>query len=265
MRIWLCAMRSLPPFDGEYDEAVAYWGDKTMFFVADKVRAKKKTAWLHFEYDYPPREDALYVEYFEKFDSIVCVSRRSVEMLREKFPHIAGRFTYLENETNESLVRQLGEAPCPEMETAAVKLLTVGRVNPVKGYDIALPAVANLINAGYNIKWYIVGACDDFGYKAELEREAERLGVRERLIFIGETDNPYRFMRACDIYLQPSRSESCGLALREASVFGKTTVCTDIPSAAHAKKCFICEKTSDSVFKSLKKILDAQIKEQFLG
>lgn len=265
MRIWLCAMRSLPPFDGEYDEAVAYWGDKTMFFVADKVRAKKKTAWLHFEYDYPPREDALYGEYFEKFDSIVCVSRRSVEMLREKFPHIAGRFTYLENETNESLVRQLGEAPCPEMETAAVKLLTVGRVNPVKGYDIALPAVANLINAGYNIKWYIVGACDDFGYKAELEREAERFGVRERLIFIGETDNPYRFMRACDIYLQPSRSESCGLALREASVFGKTTVCTDIPSAAHAKKCFICEKTSDSVFKSLKKILDAQIKEQFLG
>lgn len=89
--------------------------------------------------------------------------------------------------------------------------------------------------------------------------------MRERLIFIGETDNPYRFMRACDIYLQPSRSESCGLALREASVFGKTTVCTDIPSAAHAKKCFICEKTSDSVFKSLKKILDAQIKEQFLG
>ena len=186
-------------------------------------------------------------------------------MLREKFPHIAGRFTYLENETNESLVRQLGEVPCPEMETAAVKLLTVGRVNPVKGYDIALPAVANLINAGYNIKWYIVGACDDFGYKAELEREAERLCVCERLIFIGETDNPYRFMRACDIYLQPSRSESCGLALREASVFGKTTVCTDIPSAAHAKKCFICEKTSDSVFKSLKKILDAQIKEQFLG
>lgn len=265
MRIWLCAMRSLPPLAGEYDEAVAYWGDKTMFFVADKVRAKKKTAWLHFEYDYPPREDALYGEYFEKFDSIVCVSRRSVGMLREKFPHIAERFTYFENEINENLIRRLGDAPCPEMETSAVKLLTVGRVNPVKGYDIALPAVAKLINAGHNIKWYIVGACDDLSYKAELEREAERLGVRERLIFIGETDNPYRFMRACDAYLQPSRSESCGLALREASVFGKTAVCTDIPSAAGAKNCLICEKTSDSVFESLKRALDSQIKGQFLG
>lgn len=48
MRIWLCAMRSLPPFDGEYDEAVAYWGDKTMFFVADKVRAKKKNGMASF-------------------------------------------------------------------------------------------------------------------------------------------------------------------------------------------------------------------------
>lgn len=253
MRIWLCAMRAAASApEEEYDEAVAYWGDKTMFYVADKVKAKKKTAWLHFEYDYPPREDALYGEYFGKFDRIVCVSKRTLHMLREKFPRIADKFTYSENKIDEKLIRMLSEESCPEMQTESLKLLTVGRIDPVKGYDLALPAVARLINDGYDIKWYIIGSCNDFAYKSELEREAERLRIRERVVFLGETENPYRYMRACDIYLQPSRSESCGLALKEALLFGKAAVCTDIPAAEGSENCITCEKTSDSVYNALR-------------
>lgn len=258
MRMWLCAMKALPVLDEEYDEAIAYWGDKTMFFVAGKVKAKKKIAWLHFEYDYPPREDLLYSEYFEKFDSIVCVSKRTFEMLREKFPHIADRLVCFNNIINAEHIQRLGKSSCNEMDLNAIKLLTVGRIDPVKGYDIAIPAVARLINGGYDLYWFIVGACDDSEYKMNLEREARHFGIGEKLVFVGETDNPYRFMNACDIYLQPSISESWGLALQEAAVFEKPLVCTDIPSAAYAKNCFVCEKTSDSIFESLKMVLDMQ-------
>ena len=60
-RMWLSMMKKMPTFPGNYDIALAYWGDRTMFYMVDKVTAKKKIAWLHFDYSNPPREDALYL------------------------------------------------------------------------------------------------------------------------------------------------------------------------------------------------------------
>ena len=57
-RIWLEMMKKMPMAENEYDIALAYWGDRTMFYMVDKVKAKKKIAWLHFDYGKPPREDA---------------------------------------------------------------------------------------------------------------------------------------------------------------------------------------------------------------
>ena len=65
-RMWLSMMEKMPDFPGEYDIALAYWGDRTMFYMIDKVHAKRKIAWLHFDYSRPPREDALYREYFRR-------------------------------------------------------------------------------------------------------------------------------------------------------------------------------------------------------
>ena len=42
-RLWLAAMKTLESHPGEYDLAIAYWGDRTMFYMVDKVCAKKKT------------------------------------------------------------------------------------------------------------------------------------------------------------------------------------------------------------------------------
>ena len=70
-RIWLKLMAKMPKHAGKYDVALAYWGDHTMFYMIDKVNANKKIAWLHFDYDEPPREDGIYLPYFEKCDKIV--------------------------------------------------------------------------------------------------------------------------------------------------------------------------------------------------
>ena len=75
-RMWLAMMRKMPDFEGEYDIALAYWGDRTMFYMIDKVTAKKKIAWLHFDYSHPPREDALYLSYFKRCDKVVTFQIR---------------------------------------------------------------------------------------------------------------------------------------------------------------------------------------------
>lgn len=255
MRIWLYAMQICCPDEtGEYDEAVAYWGDKTMFFVADKVSAKKKTAWLHFEYDYPERDDALYGEYFAKFDEIVCVSERTYNMLREKFPESADKFSFRRIKPDAESIAALADEPCREMHGDFMKILSVGRINPVKGYDVALPAVAKIIKSGCAARWYIVGRCDDEEYLAALKMQAARLGIEENVIFIGETDNPYKYMKNCDVYLQPSRSESYGLAVSEALALKKRVICTDIPSARESGKCCICGLCAEDFERELAEI-----------
>ena len=59
--LWCSMMRYMPQLDEEYDVCAAYWGDRTMFYMCDKVKAKKKIAWLHFDYGNPPRDDKLYL------------------------------------------------------------------------------------------------------------------------------------------------------------------------------------------------------------
>lgn len=60
---------------------------------------------------------------------------------------------------------------------------------------------------------------------------AQRLNVAENVIFTGETDNPYTWLKACDIYVHPSRYEGKSIVVREAQLLCKPVVITDYPTA----------------------------------
>ena len=51
--------------------------------------------------------------------------------------------------------------------------------------------------------------------------------MQERVIILGKRDNPYPYMRACDLYVQPSRYEGKAVTVREAQLLGKPVVITD--------------------------------------
>ena len=87
-RLWLKTMKTMPAVGGEFDVAIAYWGDRTMFYTADKVNAKRKITWLHFDFKEPPREKKLYEKYFLKFDKVVTVSKRIEQTLVDEIPSI---------------------------------------------------------------------------------------------------------------------------------------------------------------------------------
>jgi glycosyltransferase involved in cell wall biosynthesis len=49
---------------------------------------------------------------------------------------------------------------------------------------------------------------------------------------LGKRDNPYPYIKACDIYVQPSRFEGNAVTVREAQMLCKPVVVTDYPTAA---------------------------------
>jgi glycosyltransferase involved in cell wall biosynthesis len=253
-------MKKMPMHKGEYDIAIAYWGDHTMFYMIDKVKARKKISWLHFDYDEPPREDALYQPYFEKCDKVVTVSREIERSLGDRFPGIRGKTETIENFINESEIKSKAKEPCSYREGFDGKvLLSVGRICAQKGFDLAIPAVAKVHREQKNIRYYIIGEGEE-EYKDMLLEKISNLGADDFIKILPATDNPFKYMARCDVYLQPSRHEGKPITVEEAKILERPLCLTNYKSAReqveNVKKFTICSISEEGICNGIKEILE---------
>ena len=88
-----------------------------------------------------------------------------------------------------------------------------------------------LVDDGLDVKWFIIG----YGNK-EMEQtvreNAAREEVSDRVILLGKKENPYPYIKACDIYVQPSRYEGKSITVREAQILCKPVIVTNYPTAS---------------------------------
>jgi glycosyltransferase involved in cell wall biosynthesis len=101
-----------------------------------------------------------------------------------------------------------------------LRLGALGRLHPVKGYDVLLDALAQLKTQGFTppTPFEVLIAGDG----AELERlEAQRAGAGlDNVRFVGFCEDPPRFLAGLHLYLQVSRSEGLCVAAHEAMQAG---------------------------------------------
>lgn len=261
-KMWLHFMEKMPEVSDEYDITVAYWGDRTMFYMCDKVKAKKKIAWLHFDYNNPPRDDNIYRPYFEKCDKVVTVSSAIDDSLRSKLPEISDRCVMMENITNPKQIWDLalrGDT-FPDTHYNGKRILTIGRISNQKGLDMAAHVLKRLREDGYNVRWYILGDGDE-DYKNKLSEMIVDCGVADMMLFLGTTPNPYSYLRDCDIYAQPSRHEGKPISVEEAKIMYKPILVTDYLSAREqledGELGIVCPISEDGIYEGIKKLLDS--------
>ena len=106
-------------------------------------------------------------------------------------------------------------------------LLFVGRIQPLKGVDVALRALAALEDQRTTL--VVVGGPSGPSGPSESERLhalVGQLGLRERVVFVPPQphDALADFYRAADVCVVPSRSESFGLVALEAAACGTPVV-----------------------------------------
>lgn len=267
-RLWLSAMKTMKSHPGEYDLAIAYWGDRTMFYMVDKVCAKKKIAWLHFDYRHPPREDALYEKYFMKCDKVVTVSGEIERSLAEALPAVREKIVTMENIVDAEQIKRLAEFGNGYADGFdGIRILTVGRICEQKGYDIALPALARLKNDGFSFRWYALGE-NGGEYAERIRRAASSLGMAEDFVMLGTTENPYKYIKECDIYFQPSRHEGKTIAVEEAKILCRPILATDYRTAheqlAGGEIGMICDISEEGIEAAMRKMLsDATLRASF--
>ena len=82
---------------------------------------------------------------------------------------------------------------------------------------------------GLDVKWYLIGYG---GSEPLIRQKIHDAGMQDRVIILGKKDNPYPYMRACDLYVQPSRYEGKAVTVREAQLLGTPVVITDYATSA---------------------------------
>jgi D-inositol-3-phosphate glycosyltransferase len=112
-------------------------------------------------------------------------------------------------------------------------LLFVGRLQALKGVDLALETLIELRNRGRNIMLAIVGGPsgpDGRATLASLHRRVEEAGVISHVSFVAPQSHQLlsTWMRASDVMLVPSRTESFGLVALESSACGTPVVASDV-------------------------------------
>ncbi len=108
----------------------------------------------------------------------------------------------------------------------------VGRLNPVKDHPLFLKVAAQILRICRSVRFVCVGGGPQ-AYEAQLRQEAERLGLRDRILWVGESSDMSAVYNALDILALCSKEEGCPNVVGEAMACGVPCVVTDVGDAAY--------------------------------
>lgn len=214
--------------DVEYDLAISFLTPH--YICSNHVKAKKKIAWIHTDYSTIDIDVETELGMWGGYDYIASISENVTETFLKKFPTLQDKIIRIDNIVTSNMVEsQADEEIDIEFEQEGyLKLLSIGRFSYQKNFDNVPEICKFILKSGLNVKWYLLG----FGGDEQLIRDnIEKCGMQEKVIILGKKDNPYPYIKNCDIYVQPSRYEGKAVTVREAQILQKPVIITDYATA----------------------------------
>lgn len=223
---WKTYGKLITPNPTYYDVAIAYGQRLPTFYVAKKVNARKKFAWINIIPQLEENNRQFQKPIYDYFNKIVCVSEASRQKSIELFELPKERTHIATDITDSTMIERLAkEKPEFRIDTAKPAILTVARLDYVcKGYDIALEAAKILRDRGVDFVWYSIGKGEKYN---EMLNYISEHNLHKNFVLLGSTPNPYPYYNMCDVYVQPSRYEGYGMAISEARLLNVPVVCCE--------------------------------------
>jgi glycosyltransferase involved in cell wall biosynthesis len=162
---------------------------------------------------------------------VVSISPDVTRTFLQAFPSLESKIVEIENILSSDFVRKRADEKdvtheMPNRE-GRVNILSVGRFTDAKNYDNVPDICQRVRKQGIDISWYIIG----FGDETLIRQIIKEAGMEDYVVILGKRTNPYPYMKACDIYAQPSRYEGNSVTVREAQMLGKPVVITNYATA----------------------------------
>ena len=254
---WRLMRAALPKKQG-FDAAVAYLEDTATYYTLDRVKAKRYISFLHTDYERIRSRAEMDRRYYKRVDHLVGVSDICTRRAEEYFPFLRGRTVTMENLISGAMIREMAAAePALPIEGDPI-LMTVGRMAPPKGIDLAVRACAELVRRGFtSLRWYHIGAGE---LRQEICDLIASLGMQAHFILLGEQSNPYAFVARCGVYVQPSLFEGKSIAVDEAKCLCRPIVVTNFGTVRDQIRDgvngSVAEKTPESIADAVQALLE---------
>jgi len=110
----------------------------------------------------------------------------------------------------------------------------VGNVNPKKGYEYFIDAADEIARSISSTRFLIVGSIlsTQRKYYVSLVNKVRRLGLEQRIVFLGPRNNVHEILPAFDVFLMTSISEGTPIAILEAMAAGLPVVAARVGAVA---------------------------------
>lgn len=251
-----------------YDVGIAFIEGYATRFLSGAPKRMKKIAWLHTDIENNHWTDVAYhgrdeeKACYQLYDKIVCVS----SVVKIKAQEILGveNTIVLHNPIETTIIEELSKLSVKKDE-GKVRIVSIGSLIPVKGYDRLIRVVRRLKDEHDPIELFILGE----GYKRKsLEDLIEENNLGDIISLLGFVDNPYPILRSTDIYVCSSYAEGFNTAITEALVLGRAVVSTEVSGireqlGENEEYGIITPNTEDGLYLGLKRMMNAGCIEEY--
>ena len=220
-------LNKMDDFEENFDIALDFYGYGNFLtgYCAKKVKATKKATWFHDEnlmwFDFTKG-------YLDQYDRWFCVSEAVKKSLIQTLGREDEHIEVFYNLINANAIKKRADEEIDISEFKGnYRILSVGRLAYQKGFDIAIEAANVLKEKNVDFTWYIIGEGVEH---QNLENLIKEHFLEDYIKLLGERENPFPYMKECELYVQTSRHEGYGITLLEARALSKPIVATDIDS-----------------------------------
>ncbi len=208
----------------KYDTEISFIEGETCLYVANSNNpSSRKISWIHTDIEkreaIPRKKEE---KALQKMDEIICVSHATAQSLSKIYPGLKEKVRVIYNFIDFDEIINKSAYPI-DINKDEIIIVSVGRLEKVKGYEILIRAHKKLIDEGVYHKLYIIGEGRE---RLHIEQLVKDLNLEDTVILTGFKENPYPYVNMADIFVVSSLYEGFSLALAEAVILEKPVIST---------------------------------------
>lgn len=224
----------------EYDAEIAFLEGPITRLFAFKNENTNKIAWVHndivqvfgksFKAKLKRKLDNICYSYY---NNVVFVSEDNKEKFEEVYSLKNNKTVITNYISSKRVLEKSNESNINIFEDDKINFLTVARLTEQKAIDRLIKVHSSLIEDGYMHKFYVIGDGPQLKYLKQL---IESYNVKDTFILLGKKENPYPYMKKCNIMALLSHYEGYPMTLLEARILNKTIIITDTAAREAVKR-----------------------------
>lgn len=253
---WKHLSKAIQIVPNDYDAAIGYLEKTSIYFCVDCVKASKKIGFIRTDYAQLDLDEKFDFNYFSQLNHLFTNGHISLETLKKSHPKLENKMSMMMNVVSTELIHRMAAESNP-LDANSISLVSVGRLDEVKGYDFAIEACDLLIKQGFDLNWTVIG---EGNQRLFLEQMIADKKLEQHFKLIGEIENPYPYIANATIYVQTSRFEGRSSTINEAKILAKPIVVTNFNSVFEqiesGKNGIIVDKNATEIANAIAMLLN---------